>query len=370
MKYQQHEPSGFCYYVKCSEENVYDKEPILYTKQNDQDDIPKKFVECLETTIREIDELYENPKKMTITKSERTQHTNALQCYICQKGFDNNVKSLTKVRDHCHLTGKFKGTAHSKCNLDIKTPKFIPVIFHNLEGYDSHLFIKNLGVSEGKIDCIPKNEKKYISFTKEVVVGKYIDGNDEIKNRYRKLRFIDSFKFMNNSLAKLVNNLDKVQITNKFYKDQSLNLLRRKGVYPYDYMNGYDKLSETKLPSIEDFYSILNDEHISTEDYNHAQNVWNHFNCKTMRDYHDLYLKSDVLLLTDVFENFRDLCLENYKLDPAFYYTAPGLFYDACLKKTNIHLELITNPTMHLMIEKGIRGGISTITHRHSNANN
>ena len=239
-----------------------------------------------------------------------------------------------------------------------------------MEGYDRHLFIKNLGVTEGKINCIPKNEEKFISFTKDVIVGEYADEDGDIKKRQRKLRFIDSFKFMNSGLAKLVNNLEKVQITNKFYENRSLDLLLRKGVYPYDYMDGFDRLSETKLPSIKDFYSMLNDEHISLKDYTHAQNVWNHFNCETMRDYHDLYLKSDVLLLADVFENFRDLCLENYKLDPAYYYTAPGLFYDACLKKTNINLELLTDPTMHLMIEKGIRGGISMITHRHSIANN
>ena len=296
-----------------------------------------------------------------------------LQCYICQRGFDSESEGLTKVRDHCHLTGRYRGAAHSKCNLEIRTPNFVPVVFHNLEGYDSHLFIRNLGVSEGDIGCIPKNDEKYISFTKNVVVGSYIDENGETKSRYKKLRFVDSFKFMNSGLAKLVDDLDKetkVRVTNKFYDGRSLDLLLRKGVYPYDYMGGYDKLFETKLPSIENFYSKLNDDNISPEDYTHAQNVWNHFNCKTMRDYHDLYLKSDVLLLADVFENFRDLCLENYKLDPAYYYTAPGLFYDACLKKTKINLELLTDPTMHLMIENGIRGGISMITHRHSVANN
>ena len=373
IKYQRHEPSGFCYYVKCSEKNVYDKEPILYTKQNKHDDVPKKFVECLESTLREIDELYENPKKMIYGEEEKVEYRNTSQCYICQRAFDSEDKKLTKVRDHCHLTGRYRGAAHSKCNLEIRTPNFVPVVFHNLEGYDSHLFIRNLGVTEGEIDCIPKNDEKCISFTKNVVVGSYIDEDGEIKGRYRKLRFIDSLKFMNSGLAKLVDNLDKetkVQITNKFYDGRSLDLLLRKGVYPYDYMGDYDRLSETKLPSIEDFFSKLNDENISPEDYTHAQNVWDHFDGKTMRDYHDLYLKSDVLLLADVFENFRDLCLENYKLDPAYYYTAPGLFYDACLKKTKINLELLTDPTMHLMIENGIRGGISMITHRHSVANN
>ena len=192
-----------------------------------------------------------------------------LQCYICQRGFDSESEGLTKVRDHCHLTGRYRGAAHSKCNLEIRTPNFVPVVFHNLEGYDSHLFIRNLGVSEGDIGCIPKNDEKYISFTKNVVVGSYIDENGETKSRYKKLRFVDSFKFMNSGLAKLVDDLDKetkVRVTNKFYDGRSLDLLLRKGVYPYDYMGGYDKLSETKLPSIENFYSKLNDENISPED--------------------------------------------------------------------------------------------------------
>ena len=374
VRYQQHEPSGFCFYVKCSESEVYDKPPVMYTKQSEHDnDVSKKFVECLENALRDIDNLFEDPKKMIYGEEEKIRHKESSQCYICQKEFDSKIKGFLKVRDNCHLTGKYRGAAHSKCNLDIRSPKFVPVVFHNLEGYDSHLFIKNLGVTEGEIDCIAKNDEKFISFTKNVVVGSYTDANGEDRDRHRKLRFIDSFKFMNSGLAKLVENLDKetkVKITNKFYKGKSLDLLLRKGVYPYDYMDGYNRLSETDLPSIKDFYNRLNNESISQEDYDHAQNVWNHFDCKTMRDYHDLYLKSDVLLLADVFENFRDLCLENYKLDPAYYFTAPGLFYDACLKKTKINLELLTDPTMHLMIENGIRGGISVAVHRHSIANN
>ena len=378
VKYQHHEPSGFCFYVKCSESEIYDKEPVMYTKQSEHDDdVSKKFVECLESTIRDIDNLFENPKKIIYGEKEKMQYKKATQCYICpQKGFftfkgedGSIVRKFEKVRVHCPLTGKYQGAAHSKCSREVRSPKFVPVVFHNLEGYDAHLFVKNLGITKG----IPKNDEKYISFSKNVLVGAYEDENGELKKRYRELRFIDSFKFMNSGLAKLVDNLDKetkVKVTNKFYDGKSLDLLLRKGVYPYDYMSGFEKLSETKLPSIEDFYSRLNDENISLEDYAHAQNVWNHFGCKTMRDYHDLYLKSDVLLLADVFENFRDLCLENYKLDPAYYYTAPGLFYDACLKKTKINLELLTDPTMHLMIENGIRGGISMISHRHSIANN
>ena len=138
----------------------------------------------------------------------------------------------------------------------------------------------------------------------------------------QQLRFIDSFKFMASSLDKLVSNLDKssFQNTSKLYQGERLNLLLRKGVYPYDYMDSLKRLDETKLPPKEAFYSKLSGEGISDEDYAHAQNVWKEFGMKTLRDYHDLYNQSDVLLLADVFENFRDVCNKNYGLDPAWYY--------------------------------------------------
>ena len=147
-------------------------------------------------------------------------------------------------------------------------------------------------------------------------------------------------------------------------------LLTRKGVYPYDYVTSIEKLQETKLPPKEAFYSILYNEEISDEDYQRALNVWNTFGCQTLQDYHDLYLKSDVLLLADVFENFRKTCLKYYKLDPSHYYTAPGLAWDACLKLTKQELQLLTDYDMLMMFEKGIRGGISHISKRYAEANN
>ena len=135
-------------------------------------------------------------------------------------------------------------------------------------------------------------------------------------------------------------------------------------------MDGFDKLEEASLPSKSKFFSRLNNENISNADYKRAQDVWNSFNMKTMRDYHDLYLKTDVLLLADVMDNFRNVCKANYGLDPLWYYTAPGIAWDAALKLTNVKLELISDPDMYLLIERGIRGGISTITKRHATANN
>ena len=185
------------------------------------------------------------------------------------------------------------------------------------------------------------------------------------------IRFIDSFKFLQASLADLVKNLESSDFKNlnRVIKHNS-SLLTRKGVYPYDYVISFNKLKETKVPSKEAFYSKLYDEEISDKDYEHANNVWKTFNCQTLQDYHDLYLKTDVLLLADVFENFRKTCLKHYKLDPYHYYTAPSLAWDACLKETKEKLQLLKDYDMLMMFERGIRGGISHISKRYACANN
>ena len=131
-------------------------------------------------------------------------------------------------------------------------------------------------------------------------------------------------------------------------------LLLRKGVYPYEYMDSWEKFDETTLPPKEAFYSNLNLEDISDEDYAHAQKVWDVFEIKNRGEYHDLYVQSDTLLLADVFENFRNKCLEIYELDPIYFVSAPGLAWQVCLKKTGVKLELITDNDMMLMIEEGL----------------
>ena len=224
-------------------------------------------------------------------------------------------------------------------------------------------------------------------------IGKYKDLNLKvIANTMEKyisfsmgnLKFIDSYQFMGASLQKLVTNLavegkDKFQnMTAHFQDSEQQDLLLRKGVYPYDYVDDASKFVNTQLPAKEDFYSQLQEEGISDEDYAHAQKVWDVLKCTNFGDYHDLYLKTDVLLLADVFENFRNLCLTTYGLDPAHYYTAPGLSWDAMLKLVNegngeeesVHLQLIDDIDMYQMVEKGIRGGISVISQKYAKANN
>ena len=205
------------------------------------------------------------------------------------------------------------------------------------------------------INAIPNTMEKYMAF----MLGNH-------------LTFIDSFQFMSSSLDKLISNLPKDDLiyTSKAFKGKRLDLMSQKGVYPYDFMDSFEKFIQTELPNKDQFYSILNNQHITDDEYDHAKKVWKTFNIKTMGEYHDLYLVSDVLLLTDVFENFKKTCMQYYKLDPCHYFTSPGLSWDAMLKMTNIKLELMTDIDMFQFIKKGMRGGVSYIANRYGNANN
>ena len=154
------------------------------------------------------------------------------------------------------------------------------------------------------------------------------------------------------------------------YSELQYGLFTRKGVYPYEYVNSWDRFEETQLPPIDAFYSNLNMSSISEKDYQYAQRVWKEFGIHNPGDYHDLYLRTDVVLLANAYEAFRDTCLRHYKLDPAHFCTSPGLAWKACLKHTGIKLELLTDPDMLLMFERGIRGGATQAVRKYASANN
>ena len=189
--------------------------------------------------------------------------------------------------------------------------------------------------------------------------------NDKEVNIYTTLKFVDSMNFMQTSLEKLVDNMEKPNFkhANKYFQNENLDLMLRKGIYPYEHMTDVEKFWEKELPSKEKFASSLGagiilgsgktiePYEISDEDYHHAQKVFEAFNCKNLADYTELYCKSDVLLLADVFETFIDVCRKKYELDPS-HITAPSLSMDAMLKMTKIELELLTDPDMHLFFEK------------------
>ena len=258
-----------------------------------------------------------------LTKSQLKEYKRSTKCHICFKPFSEEKR---RVRDHCHYTGLYRGAAHSSCNLKYKIPNYIPVVFHNLAGYDAHLFVRELSKYTTDIGVIAKNTEDYISFSIKVEVDKYVDKEGNKRTKEMELRSIDSIKFMSSSLDySLVNNLARGG--HKFwgvesYNDRQLELLIRKGIYPYEYMDSWGKFEETSLPSIEKFYSNLNMSGVSYSDYEHACRVWQEFGIRNMGEYHDLYLRTDVVLLANVFKSFRRVCLENCGLDPSHLHSA------------------------------------------------
>ncbi|EZA58861.1 hypothetical protein X777_01036 [Ooceraea biroi] len=293
----------------------------------------------------------------------------AALCHVCGKPF---AAGDTRVRDHCHLTGRYRGPAHSTCNLNYKDSHVIPVIFHNLSGYDAHFIIEDVvNVFEGSVELLPLTKERYIAFTKNVA-------NTEDRYGCRtcvKLRFIDSYQFLSASLDTLESYLDRSNMRILWSEFRHLSaedfqLLTRKGVFPNEYVDSAEKLLEIRLPPRESFHSSLTGETVSSDDYAHAITVWDRFSIETLGQYSDLYLKTDVLLLADVFENFRDTCIRSYGLDPVHYFTLPGYTWDAMLLHTGIEFELLTDVDMVLFVERGVRGELSQCSDRYARANN
>ena len=196
-------------------------------------------------------------------EEERFEQSNIF--WICNKLFD---VSDNKVRDHCHVTGKYRGAAHWSCNVNFKLSKKVPVIFYNLKGYDSHLIFKELSKFNAKIGVIPNGLEKYMAFTVN-----------------RNLVFIDSMQFMNSSLDSLVNNLmsEDFQCLSEEFSGELLRLVKEKGVYPYEYMDSFKKFNEDKLPDKSEFFSLLKDKYISEQEYDRAINVRNVLKIKKFR---------------------------------------------------------------------------------------
>ena len=366
---QHHIPCSFCF-LPVSRVGV-EFSPVFFRGER-EDDIGKifleKLVEQVKWILNEIREpmLRKNTKRILWEKGEKEAFAKTNICWFCRKKIE-----YKKVADHCHLTGRFRGAAHEVCNLKAKVPEFTPVFMHNLDGYDSHLFIKNMGNEFGEITAIPNNEEKYVSFSLKIIWGEFEDNEGQKHNLYHEIRFLDSLKFMNYPLADLVKNLGKndLHCLKRFFPEDA-DLLSRKGVFPYEFMDSFEKFNFT-FPEKDAFFSQLSGK-VSDEDYFHAKEVWKKFGMKSLGEYHDLYLKTDVFLLADVVENFRTVLLKNYLLDPAWVLTAPAFFWCAMLKMTEVELELICegNIEMFQFFERQIRGGVSSVFHRFSQANN
>ena len=351
------EVCGFGYKVVCAEEPKHTKPAVIYRGE----DAAAKLIECLLKEQEEIESILSTVQPMHLSDEKTMKAWEATNCCICKKEFTLYDKLYSRiVFHHCHVSARFIGLAHSSpCNLNCKQAKHTCVIFHNLKNFDAHIICQNIGKFKAyNLRCIAQNTERYVSFSL---------GN---------LRFIDSFQFLPFSLEALVDNLsnDGMNAFPHFLDEfdigeANVKLLLRKGVYPYDHMDSEDRFKETSLPGKEAFFSNIKREGISDEDHAHAREVFETFSIKNLGEYHDLYLKTDVILLCDVFEQFRNTCMKQYELDPCHFYTSPGLSWSACLKKSGVSLELLKDIDQILFIERGIRGGYSTISNRYKEAN-
>jgi hypothetical protein len=282
-----------------------------------------------------------------ISSEIKGKHINFKECQECRNKFSKKNK---KAFHHDHISGQYINTLCNTCNLKYQYKPFLPILCHNLKGYDSHFIIPLLNKygKKGEVSCIASNEEKFMSFSKSIQVGEYIcKKTKEMKPVMFEIRFLDSLGFMNSSLDKLSQNLAKGNNTTdelrKVFKnvskaypiDEQFREMLKKGIYPYDHIQSYEILNQNTLPSRRAFYSKLSNKKCGKEEYQQAEKVWKLFNCKTFMDYHNLYLTSDVLILADVWENFKLVCKKIYGLDCSYYYTAPGLSWDAWLKHTN-----------------------------------
>ena len=254
---QKHSPNSFCCYTIC-EVDKYSKLKI-YTGEN----CVEKFIEYLKSEAHRIYKLQKENVSMNLTDEQKQAYYNAKSCYICDKPFIEPKNN--KVRDHNHLTGEFRGAAHYKCNFKIRYPKFIPVIMHNFTNYDCHLFVKQLGKYKGKLNVIPENAERYISIAQSFKVDTYLN-NDKKVPIVREMRFIDSYRFLQASLDTLGKNLNAKQMKNlkKYFPNkEQFNLIKRKGIYPYDWIDSVEKFKFEYLPEKEQFYNKLNYSHLN-----------------------------------------------------------------------------------------------------------
>ena len=384
-KYQKHIVNSVGYKFNCI--HPEHSEPLKIIQSSNPDEVISLFIEELERLahksfeLTKINNFYN--EHTTEAKAELQTHYKVKLCQDCNCNFTEDNK---KVLHHDHISGRYISSLCSKCNLNYTYQRFLPVYAHNLKGYDGHFIVPALAREGeiGEVQCIPNNEEKYIAFTKRLTIQ--YETKEKNYNLSFDIRFIDTFAHLASSLENLAANLksgsnDIISLRQKFKNvslqfedDKQFLLMIEKGVYPYDYITDYSVLSQSNLPARKKFNSTLTNSKCSKADYKKALLVWDTFNCKSLLDYHNVYLTSDVLLLTDIWDNYRQVCHRIYQLDVAYYYTAPSLSWDAFLKHKydddkKFHIELISDMDMYLFVENNIRGGLSQISKRHAKAN-
>jgi hypothetical protein len=310
----------------------------------DEEDVMSKFCTDLYHMYQSAFDYLEQYKEVPeLTPEQQKKHNEAKECARCGKQFTN---SNPKCRHHDHTTGEYIGPYCRNCNLQIKYDHFkVRVVFHNLKGYDGH-FIIRLALKSIKA---PASKQFIIGSSNEqlsyIVYGRYI--------------FMDSAQHLKESLDRLVSMTPKSEF--KYFEKLNLNkILLRKGVYPYEYVDDFNKLFEKNLPPKECFKSALKGDDISDEDYKHAHNVWNALKCETLLDYHKAYLTSDVVLLADVMESYRKISIETWGLDPINFPSAPSLSWNNFVYYYKPKIELFCQDDEQIlkMVVNNMRGGI------------
>ena len=246
QKTHEHIPCGFAFHLVSP---FLQMEPVLKRAKDETEELPKDFIRELISHVKQAHLNLPKKEMFPLTSQEWKSFHEATVCWLCRKGLGKG--DLFKVRDHCHFTGKFRGAAHRSCNLKFQRPKFTPVFFHNLQNYDAHLFVRALGTLDEvlSVACIPNNEEKYMSFSLKVELKK--ERREVTEGQWKEfvvkheIRFLDSFKFTLAGLSSLVENLPKEELkeTARFFGERS-ELVSRKGVYPYEFMDGFDKFEK------------------------------------------------------------------------------------------------------------------------------
>ena len=289
---------------------------------------------------------FQNTKKDNVmTQEDKEDFDKNNNCRFCEK-----EKLSDKVRDHFHLTGKYRGSAHTTCNKNVKQKysNFIPFAFPNFINYDCHMFFKRLVDSKKdkvKFKIFPKTNEQYILV------------------KYGCIRFIDSYRFLSESLDKLVENLDEdnFEILKKKFADK-WQLLNKKLAYPYEYFNSIEDYQKpVDNLKKEDFFSKLKNNYPDDEEIERTKQIIKLFDIRSGKELTKLCLKSDIILLADVFEKSFKVSTEEYGINPRYCVSLPGYTYQCALKYTDIKLQTLQDKDLILLIENNIRGGISSV---------
>ena len=359
--FEQNEQVPVCYSLIFIDRN----RNIVFSRCETGPNIMPLFFKALEDARDYLMPKLQAHKENTFwTQQEENKFHEAKECHVCHKPFSNDPQDCgkyKKVRDHDHDTGKPVGACHWICNNRRRVKRKLIVYAHNLQGYDSHFLFRYYSndyvTSTTNMFAIPTNTEKFKAFE---MCG---------------VQFIDSLAFLEASLSEMVEDLkaedckfDIIRKSGLCENSEQLDwLLRSKGIYPYEYITGYEVLKEKALPPKEKFYSTLSNANVSDEEYNQAVSTYKIFQCQSIEDYTKLYCITDTMQLAEAILSFVEEVQKDFGLDVTNYVSLPSVSFDAMLKMTGAKLDFLPDSDMVNLFESSIRGGVSFVNKRYSN---